>query len=173
MESTEKLSITNSFFMIIEITAGLLMFTNKAMFWATITYIIGVFFQSLILLGTIQTTTQNSVKDKMKMIYDKGLFLFIYIFMILGVYIYCIGNSRSNIQNDTMPSEWSWYATIISIILLCFITPILNKQVNNVLQSVENKNNQQYGFIICHILLIFVFIQYIISMFYQADGFTV
>ena len=109
----------------------------------------------------------------MQMIYDKGLFLFIYVLMILGVYIYCIGYSRDNIQNDSMPSLWSWYARIISIILLCFVTPILNKQVNNILESVDSKNNQQYGIIICHILLIFVFIQYIISMFYQADGFIV
>ena len=170
---TERLKITNSFFMIIEITAGLIMFSNKAMFWGTIAYIIDVFFQCLILLGTINTTIKNSVQEKMQMIYDKGLFLFIYVLMILGVYIYCIGYSRDNIQNDSMPSLWSWYARIISIILFFFFTPILNKQVNNILESVDSKNNQQYGIIICHILLIFVFIQYIISMFYQADGFIV
>ena len=41
MES-ERLKITNSFFMIIEITAGLIMFSNKAMFWGTIAYFFNV-----------------------------------------------------------------------------------------------------------------------------------
>jgi hypothetical protein len=173
MDSNQKLSVTSSFFMIIEITAGLIMFSNKAMFWGTIAYMISVFFQSLILLGTINPTSQNTINDKMKMMYDKGIYLFIYLLMILGVYIYCIGYSRINIQNDAMPSQWTWYATIISIILLFFVTPILNKQVKSVLTNSDSSNNQQYGIIVCHILLIFVFIQYIISMFYQTDGFTV
>ena len=106
--------------------------------------------------------------------YEKGIFMFIYILLILGVYIACIANSFDNIAQDEMPSQWTWYARIIGIILCVIITPILNMQIDGVLKSnIDTKDNQQKGFIAAHFLFIFVYIQYIISFYYQTDGFTV
>ena len=48
-----KLLYTSVFFGIIEFTASILMFINKTMFWGTISYMISVFFQCLIVLTTL------------------------------------------------------------------------------------------------------------------------
>jgi len=78
-------------------------------------------------------------------------------------------------MEDRMPSQWTWYSWIIAIIVLVVITPIMNNQITNAINktTTDIKNNQQKGIIAGHFLFIFVYIQYIISMFYQADGFTV
>jgi hypothetical protein len=172
----DKLMYTSLFFSIIEITSGILMFINKTLFWGTITFMIGVFFQCLIVLNTLTSMPINTpMIEKLKKMYEKGIFMFIYILLILGVYIACIANSRVNIAEDEMPSQWTWYARIIGVILCVIITPILNIQITNVLNSnnVDTKDNQQKGIIASHFLFIFVYIQYIISFYYQTDGFTV
>jgi len=166
---------TSLFFGIIEITAGILMFINKTMFWGTISYMFGVFFQCLIVLSTLTNMPLNtSIFEKILRMYEQGVFMFIYILMILGVYIACIANSCNNIAEDVMPSQWTWYARVIGIILCFIITPILNIQINSVLKpNSDTKSNQQNGVIAAHFLFIFVYIQYIISFYYQTDGFTV
>lgn len=171
----DKLIYTSLFFGIIEITAGIMMFINKTMFWGTISFMIGVFFQCLIALSTLTNMSiTTSMLEKLQKMYEKGVFMFIYILLILGVYIATIAHSRTNIANNEMPSQWSWYATIIGVILCCIITPILNIQLNTILTSKsDTKLNQQKGIIAGHILLIFVYIQFIISFYYQTDGFTV
>ena len=171
----DKLVYTSLFFGIIEITAGIMMFINKTMFWGTISFMIGVFFQCLIALSTLTNMSINtSVLEKIKKMYEKGVFMFIYILLILGVYIATIAHSRTNIANNEMPPQWSWYAKIIGVILCLIITPILNIQVNTILKSnSDTKSNQQKGVIAGHFLLIFVYIQFIISFYYQTDGFTV
>lgn len=171
----DKLLYTSIFFGIIEITSGILMFINKTMFWGTISFMLSVFFQCLIVLSTLTNIPLNTpIKEKLKKMYEKGLFMFIYVLLILGVYIACIANSHSNIAENQMPSQWNMYARIIGVILCVIITPILNIQINSVLKTnVDTKNNQQYGIIASHFLLIFVYIQYIISFYYQTDGFTV
>ena len=171
----DKLMYTGLFFSIIEITSGILMFINKTLFWGTITFMIGVFFQCLIVLNTLTSMPPNTpILNKVKKMYEKGTFMFVYILLILGVYIACIANSRVNIAEDEMPSQWTWYARIIAVILCAIITPILNIQINNVLTpNADTKDNQQLGIIACHFLFIFVYIQYIISFYYQTDGFTV
>jgi hypothetical protein len=165
---------TSLFFGIIEITAGILMFINKTMFWGTISYMIGVFFQTLIALNTLTNMPSNTTMiEKIIKMNEKGVFLFIYILLILGVYVATIANSLSNISNNEMPPQWSWYSKIIGVILCIIITPILNIQINSILKSTDTKDNQQKGFIVSHFLLIFVYIQFIISFYYQTDGFTV
>jgi len=170
-----KLMYTSLFFGIIEITSGILMFINKTMFWGTISYMIGVFFQCLIVLSTLTNMPGTpTVIDKIIKMYEKGIFMFIYILLILGVYIACIQHSSNHILNDEMPSQWTWYARIIGVILCVIITPIIHMQMNGVLESNTNTiANQQKGIIASHFLLIFVYIQYIISFYYQTDGFTV
>jgi hypothetical protein len=171
----DKLMYTSLFFSIIEITSGILMFINKTLFWGTISFMIGVFFQCLIILSTLTSMPMNTpLLEKVKKMYEKGIFMFIYILLILGVYIYCIAHSHSNIANNEMPPQWTWYARIIGVILCFIITPILNIQINSVLKTnTDTKDNQQRGIIASHFLLIFVYIQYIISIYYQTDGFTV
>jgi uncharacterized membrane protein HdeD (DUF308 family) len=171
----DKLLYTSLFFGIIEITSGILMFINKTMFWGTISYMIGVFFQCLIVLSTMSNLPVNtSFLEKLQKMYEKGIFMFIYILLILGVYIACISHSSNNIANNEMPSQWTWYARIIGVILSFVVTPILHTQMNSVLGSnTDTKDNQQKGIIVSHFLLIFVYIQYIISFYYQTDGFTV
>jgi hypothetical protein len=173
--NNELLIYTSLFFGIIEITGGILMFINKTMFWGTISYVIGVFFQCLILLSTVSNMAWNTpMLEKLQKMYEKGIFMFIYILLILGVYIACIANSFKNIAEDEMPSQWTWYARIIGIILCVIITPILNMQIDGILKSnIDTKDNQQKGIIAAHFLCIFVYIQYIISFYYQTDGFTV
>ena len=171
----DMLLYTNIFFGIIEITSGILMFINKTMFWGTVSYMIGVFFQCLIVLTTLSNMPWNTpMLDKLKKMYEKGVFMFIYILLILGVYIACIAHSRENIAEDVMPSQWTWYARIIGVILCVIITPILNIQIDSILKpNTDTKSNQQKGFIAGHFLFIFVYIQYVISFYYQTDGFTV
>jgi uncharacterized membrane protein YidH (DUF202 family) len=171
----DKLKITNTIFMIIELTSGVLMFTGKSLLWGTIAYMFGIFFQCLILLGTFVNTENIGPQEIIKLMYENGIFMFIYIFMILGIYVYCIWKSNENIMEDRMPSQWTWYSWIIAIIVLVVITPIMNNQITNAINktTTDIKNNQQKGIIAGHFLFIFVYIQYIISMFYQADGFTV
>jgi|688.fasta_scaffold690372_2 hypothetical protein len=171
----DKLLYTSLFFGIIEITSGILMFINKTMFWGTISYMIGVFFQCLIVLSTMSNLPVNtSFLEKLQKMYEKGIFMFIYILLILGVYIACISHSSNNIANNEMPSQWTLYARIIGVILSFVVTPILHTQMNSVLGSnTDTKDNQQKGIIVSHFLLIFVYIQYIISFYYQTDGFTV
>jgi hypothetical protein len=171
----DKLLYTSIFFGIIEITSGILMFINKTMFWGTISYMIGVFFQCLIVLSTMSNLPVNtSFLEKLQKMYEKGIFMFIYILLILGVYIACISHSSNNIANNEMPSQWTLYARIIGVILSFVVTPILHTQMNSVLDSnTDTKDNQQKGIIVSHFLLIFVYIQYIISFYYQTDGFTV
>jgi hypothetical protein len=174
-EKNETLLYTSLFFGIIEITAGILMFINKTLFWGTISYVIGVFFQCLIVLSTLTDMPWNtSIFEKISKMYEKGVFMFIYILIILGVYIVCIVNSLDNIAEDVMPSQWTWYARIIGIILCVIITPILNMQIQSILKpNIDTKSNQQNGVVAAHFLFIFVYIQYIISFYYQTDGFTV
>ena len=171
----DKLMYTSLFFGIIEITSGILMFINKTMFWGTISYMIGVFFQCLIVLSTMTSVPSTTpFLIKLSKMYEKGIFMFIYILLILGVYIGCIAHSRTHIANDEMPSQWTWYARIIGVILCFIITPILHTQMSSVLESnADTKDNQQKGIIVSHFLLIFVYIQFIISFYYQTDGFTV
>jgi hypothetical protein len=136
---------------------------------------IGVFFQCLIVLSTMSNLPVNtSFLEKLQKMYEKGIFMFIYILLILGVYIACISHSSNNIANNEMPSQWTLYARIIGVILSFVVTPILHTQMNSVLGSnTDTKDNQQKGIIVSHFLLIFVYIQYIISFYYQTDGFTV
>ena len=171
----DKLKITNTIFMIIELTSGVLMFTNKSLLWGTISYMFGIFFQCLILLGTIANTENATAQEIMKMMYENGIFMFIYIFMILGIYVFCIWNSNENIMEDRMPPQWNWYSWIIAVIVLVVITPIMNTQITSAInkKNEDTKGNQQKGIIAGHFLFIFVYIQYIISMFYQAEGFRV
>ena len=148
------------------------MFINKTMFWGTLSYMIGVFFQCLIILTTLTNMSSTSIQEKLKKMYEKGVFMFIYILFILGVYVFCIANSRDNILNEKMPSQWSRYAIIISV--LCFVLMIImNVNICIVLTNGNSKCIQQKGIIISHFLLIFVYIQYIISYYYQTDGFTI
>ena len=173
-----KLKLTNTIFMIIEVTSGILMFAGKSLLWGTIAFMFSVFFQCLILLATIASTSGKTTRDIMNIMYEKGAFLFVYILTILGVYVYCIWTSNENIKDEAMPSQWTWYSWIIAIIMLVFITPILNKQITNAIDTLDDlpdvlKSNQQNGYIAGHILFIFVYIQYIISIFYQTDGFRV
>jgi cadmium resistance protein CadD (predicted permease) len=171
----EALIYTSLIFGIIEITAGILMFINKTMFWGTISYMIGIFFQCLILLSTLTDMAWNTPNvEKIKKMYEKGIFMFVYILLILGVYVACIANSLDNIAEDVMPPQWTWYSRIIGVILCVIITPILNIQIDSILKSnADTKKNQQRGIIAGHFLFIFVYIQYIISFYYQTDGFTV
>lgn len=171
----DKLKITNTIFMIIELTSGVLMFAGKSLFWGTIAYMFGIFFQCLILLGTIVSTENATTQELMKMLYEKGAFMFLYIFLILGIYAYCIWVSNENVMADTMPPQWSWYSWIIAIIVLVILTPIMNNQILNAIDKTnpDTKSNQQNGIIAAHFLFIFVYIQYIISMFYQTEGFRV
>jgi hypothetical protein len=175
--STEQSTLlyTSLFFGIIEITAGILMFINKTMFWGTISYMIGVFFQTLIALSTLTNMSLNTtIIEKIKKMYEKGVFLFIYILLILGVYVASIAHSVTNITNNEMSPQWSWYSSIIAVIICIIITPVLNIQIYSILNTnSDTKNNQQKGFIASHFLLIFVYIQFIISFYYQTDGFTV
>ena len=150
------------------------MFINKTLFWGTISFMIGVFFQCLIVLTTLTNISNTPISEKIKKMYEKGIFMFIYILLILGVYIYSIAHSNVHIANNEMPSQWTWYARIIGVILCFIITPILNIQINSVLKTnTDTKDNQQKGIIASHFLFIFVYIQYIISFYYQTDGFTV
>ena len=57
----DKLVYTTLFFGIIEITAGIMMFINKTMFWGTISFMIGVFFQCLIVLSTLTNMPINNI----------------------------------------------------------------------------------------------------------------
>ena len=94
------------------------MFINKTMFWGTISYMIGVFFQCLIVLSTMSNLpVDTSFLEKLQKMYEKGIFMFIYILLILGVYIACISHSSNNIANNEMPSQWTLYARIIGVIL--------------------------------------------------------
>lgn len=171
----DKLLYTSLFFGIIEITSGIMMFINKTMFWGAISFMVGVFFQCLIVLSTMSNLPSTTpIFEKLSKMYEKGVFMFIYIILVLGVYVLSIGNSSKNIANNEMPSQWNWYARIIGVILCFIITPILHTQMTSVLESnADTKNNQQKGIIASHFLLIFVYIQYIISFYYQTDGFTV
>jgi len=148
----DKLLYTSLFFGIIEITSGILMFINKTMFWGTISYMIGVFFQCLIVLSTMSNLPVNtSFLEKLQKMYEKGIFMFIYILLILGVYIACISHSSNNIANNEMPSQWTLYARIIGVILSFVVTPILHTQMNSVLGSnTDTKDNQQKGIIVSH-----------------------
>jgi len=170
----DKLLYTSKFFGIIQIVSAILMFINKTMFWGTISFMIGVFFQCLIVLSTLTNMPATiSIKEKFKKMYEKGIFMFIYILLILGVYLSCIANSFTNIAENEMPSQWSLYAKIIGVILFLIITPLLNIQMNKILKKNETtKKVKQYVFIASHFLLIFVSIQFVISFYYQTDGFT-
>ena len=186
----KRLKITSMIFMIIQLTSGVLMFTNNSVYWATICYMIAVIFQCLILLSTFPELADP--KQIFEQMYIKGVFMFIYILVILGIYVYCISNSIDNIKENTMPSQWSWYSWIIAILVLVFMTPVLNIQITTQLDQlnpnassdtissdgtisklIDVKNNQHNGIIISHFIFIFVYIQYIISTFYQTDGFRV
>jgi uncharacterized membrane protein YidH (DUF202 family) len=171
----DKLKITNTIFMIIELTSGVLMFTNKSLLWGTIAYMFGIFFQCLILLGTISNMENATSQEIMTKMYENGIFMFIYIFTILGIYVYCIWNSNQNVMEDKMPYQWNWYSWIIAIIALVILTPIMNNQITSAInKTTENtKSNQQKGIIAGHFLFIFVYIQYIISTFYQTEGLTI
>jgi len=173
----EKLEFTNKILLIIQATSIILMFANKAMFWGTISFMIAVFFQCLLILGTINSNEAVTIMNKVTKMFDKGIFMFIYILIILGIYVSCIAHSKTNIAEDEMPYQWTWYARIISVILGIGVAPILNTHVYSILNpqyKPENiKINQQNGFIVGHVLLVFVYIQYIISFYYQTDGFTV
>jgi heme/copper-type cytochrome/quinol oxidase subunit 2 len=171
----EKLKITNTIFMIIELTSGVLMFSGKSLFWSTISFMFGIFFQCLILLGTIMNNENDGPQEIIKLLYERGAFMFLYIFLIIGIYAYCIWISNENVMADTMPKQWSWYSWIIAVIVLVILTPIMNAQITNAIDNTNtnSKDNQQNGIIAAHFLFIFVYIQYIISMFYQTDGFRV
>jgi len=147
------------------------MFIHKTIFWGTISYMISVFFQCLIILTTLTNMT-TTIQEKLKKMFEKGIFMFIYILFILGVYVFSILHSHANIINDEMSPQWSRYASIISI--LCFVLMIiLNVHICTVLSNANSTCIQQKGIIVSHFLLIFVYIQYVISYYYQTDGFTI
>ena len=165
----ENINILNNLFIAVEGTSSLLMFVNKSMFWATIIYMIIVFLQGIMLLNKIKIDPNSDKFQYIITMYNNGVFLFLYILTILGIYVYCIQNSYQYIQNNEISDSWSYYAKIIGVIMI-FITLIINNMVNSPNQI---EPYHSYGICIAHILLLFVYFQFIISKYYQTDGFTI
>jgi hypothetical protein len=180
MSSENTQEILNMLFTVIEGTSSVLMFANKSMFWATIVYIIIVFVQGILILATINNPSdKNDFGYFLNMLYSNGITLLLYLIIILGVYAYCINHSYSYILNNEIADSWSYYAKIIGgiMIVLTIIIYNITTAIFKLPQSEDYKKQIEtphaYGMAIAHILTLFVYFQFIISMYYQTDGFTV
>jgi len=180
MSSENTQEVLNMLFTVIEGTSSFLMFANKSMFWATIIYIVIVFIQGILILATINNPSdKNDFWYFLNMLYSNGITLLLYVMIILGVYAYCINHSYTYILNDEITDSWSFYAKIIGSIMIV-ITIIIYNITNTIFkipQSSDYKTQIEtphaYGMAIAHVLTLFVYFQFIISMYYQTDGFTV
>jgi len=180
MSSENSQEILNMLFTVIEGTASVLMFANKSMFWATIIYIVIVFVQGILILATINNPSdKNDFGYFINMFYSNGIALLLYILIVLSVYAYCINNSYSYILNDEITDSWSFYAKIIGCIMVC-ITVIIYKITNIIFKKpqlpdykTQIETPHAYGIAITHLLTLFVYFQFIISMYYQTEGFTI
>jgi hypothetical protein len=180
MSSENTQEIMNMLFTVIEGTASVLMFVNKSMFWATIIYIVVVFVQGILILATINTPSdKNDFGYFMNMLNSNGISLLLYILIVLSVYAYCINHSYTYILNDEIADSWSFYAKIIGCIMVCitFIIYNITNVVFKIPQSPDYKAEIEtphaYGIALSHVLALFVYFQFIISMYYQTDGFTI
>jgi len=178
MSSENTQEILNMLFVVIEGTSSFLMFANKSMFWATLVYIVIVFIQSILILATITTPSdKNDIGYFLNMLYSNGIMLLMYVLIVLSVYAYCINHSYSYILNDEISDSWSFYAKIIGCIMIVItfiiytITSMIFKQKPDYKLQIETPH--AYGIAIAHLLTLFVYFQFIISMYYQTDGFTI
>jgi hypothetical protein len=107
--------------------------------------------------------------------YQNGVFLLLYILTILGIYSYSIQHVYSYILNNEITDSWGFYAKIIGCIMI-IITFFINNITTTIFKSTTSdytiEPSQSYGICITHILALFVYFQFIISMYYQTDGFT-
>ena len=180
MSSENSQEVLNMLFTVIEGTASVLMFVNKSMFWATIIYIVVVFVQGILILATINVPSdKNDFRYFMNMLNSNGISLLLYVLIVLSVYAYCINHSYSYIINDEITDSWSFYAKIIGFIMVC-ITAIIYNITNTVFKTPQSPDYKTqieaphaYGIAITHVLTLFVYFQFIISMYYQTDGFTI
>ena len=180
MSSENPNEILNMLFTVIEGTSSCLMFANKSMFWATIVYIVIVFIQGILILATINNPSdKNDIIYFLDMVFSNGIILIIYIVVVLSVYAYCINHSYSYILNDEISDSWSFYAKIIGCIMIVLTVIIYN--ITNIVfkipQSADYKTQIEtphaYGMGIAHLLTLFVYFQFIISMYYQTEGFII
>ena len=177
MSSENTQEVLNVLFTVIQATSSCLMFVNKSMFWATMIYIIIIFIQGILILATINTSSDNTFWYFLTMLYSNGITLLLYVLVVLSVYAYCIHYSYSYILNDEMTDSWSFYSKIIGCIMIV-LTFIIYTITNSVFKQTPDYKLQietphAYGIAIAHLLTLFVYFQFIISMYYQTDGFTI
>ena len=176
--SSENNEEVNMLFTVIELTSSFLMFANKSMFWATMIYIIIIFIQGILILATINNPSdKNDFWYFLNMLYSNGITLLLYILVVLSVYAYCINHSYSYILNDEISDSWSFYAKIIGCIMV-ILSFIIYKITNSIFTQppdykLQIETTHSYGIAIAHLLTLFVYFQFIISMYYQTDGFTI
>jgi cytochrome c biogenesis factor len=178
MSSENTQELLNTLFVVIEGTSSFLMFANKSMFWATMVYIVIVFIQGILILATINNPSdKNDIGYFLSMLYSNGITLLMYVLVVLSVYAYCINHSYSYILNDEISDSWSFYAKIIGCIMIIITLIIYNITSAVFKQSPDYKlrieTPHAYGMAIAHVLTLFVYFQFIISMYYQTDGFTI
>jgi hypothetical protein len=173
--TNDTILFINKFFTSSEITSCILMFWSKTQFWSTISYIITLLLQCFIILtvtnmSITDVTDINSYYKYIIDLYHNGLFLFIYLLIILIIYSYSIYHSNERIKENEMSKGWTYRSWIIGWIML-IITYYLSNHIPNLIKKEVKLHESSYITILCHILLIFVYIQYIISYYYQTDGF--
>jgi hypothetical protein len=156
----------------IEVSAVItLLASHNAILWGVCIYTLGILMNCLLVLYNISFGPEKTTMQYLSDMKDKHLFLFLYIFSILGIYIYCISYNYDVIQENKMSDSWYYYSYFVTAMMTANI-----EIVRRLVTSVEEKTNSDIyylGWMTSTFLFLFVYFQYIISMYYQTDGFTI
>ena len=166
------MSILIQMITMIEVSAVItLVASHNAILWGDSIYTLGILMNCLLVLYTIASGPEKTTMQYIMDMKDKHLFLFLYIFGILGIYIYCIAYNYDVIQGNNMSDSWYYYSYFVTAMMMVNIE-IVRRLVTAV---VDNTDSDIYylGWMTSTFLFLFVYFQYIIAMYYQTDGFTI
>jgi hypothetical protein len=160
-------------FTMIELSAVITLYaSHKAILWGVCIYTLGILLNCLLVLYTISMTPPvKTTSQYIHELNDKGVFLFLYIFSILGIYIYCISYNYNIIMDNNMSESWYYYSYFVTTLML-FNIEVIRRMTTAIVNHAES-TSYAFGWMITTFLFAFVYIQYIISMYYQTDGFTI
>jgi hypothetical protein len=166
------MSILIQMITMIEVSAVItLVASHKAILWGVSIYTLGILMNCLLVLYTISSGPEKTTMEYIIDMKDKHLFLFLYIFGILGIYIYCIAYNYDVIQGNNMSDSWYYYSYFVTAMML-FNIEIVRKLVTAVVDETDS-DIYYLGWMTSTFLFLFVYFQYIIAMYYQTDGFTI
>jgi hypothetical protein len=165
---SDSILFINKFLTSSEITSSILMGWTKTQLWSTISYCITLLLQCFVILSLTNISSDSSYTKYITDLYNNGMFMFVYLLIILIIYSYAIYHSNERIKENEMPKGWTYRSWITSVLMMMITFKLFN-HIPNIVNKQQQDNSMLI--ILCHVLFIFVYIQYIISYYYQTDGF--